>query len=371
MKPEIQYSKNQSLLPAMAVLSATLLLLLRAEDAGNTATGALKLCASVIIPSLFPYMVISALIVSTGAAQLLGKPLSPLCERLFRLPGEAAGAMLLGALCGFPIGAQAACRLYDEGQLTKSQTERLIAVANNTGPAFVIEVVGAHFWKSRGLGLTVYLAQILSALLIGAVYARLRPDPENTTAATHASRPIRKGDLLTKLAEAVSGSALSVLVVCGFIVFFAECLSLLTFLLQKTGTYFLLPFLSAAVEFTSGTSFAAETGGIVGAFLTGFAVGWSGLSVFAQCKVFTAPLGIRLRTAAICKAVQGVLTGGAAAVYTAFFFTPSVTASACVPLTDTPAWLVIGEVVLLILFCLVPVLCKKIGQNCRHFVRGS
>lgn len=358
-------------LSVLAVLSAAILLLFRAEDAEEAAVGALKLCASVIIPSLFPYMVISGLIVTLGAAQILGRPLSPLCSRLFRLPGEASGAILLGALCGFPIGGQVACRLYDEGRLTRSQTERLIAIANNTGPAFVIEVIGAHYWGSRGLGVTVYLAQILSALLIGAVYTRLRPNPEPIRVATVKPRPVRKKDVLTKLSESVSNSAIAVLIVCGFIVFFAVFLSLISHLLQRIDAQWLLPFLGAALEFTGGAAFSAEMGDVAGAFLTGFAVGWSGLSVFAQCKVFTAPAGIRLLPAAVCKAIQGVLTGAAAALYTAFFFTPSVTASSCVPLTDTPTYLVMGEVFLLILFCLVPVISKKIGQKRRHSALGS
>ncbi len=358
-------------LPALAVLSAAFLLLLRAEDAGEAAVSALKLCAFVIIPSLYPYMVISGLIVSLGAAQMLGYPLSPLCRRIFRLPGESAGAILLGALCGFPIGGQVACRLYEEGRLTRSQTERLIAIANNTGPAFIIEVIGAHYWGSRGLGLTVYLAQLVSAVLVGAVYARLRPDPEPPRKACAAPRPVRKRDILSKLAESVSDSAVSVLVVCGFIVFFAVLLSLVSRFLEVLGARYFLPILGAVVEFTGGASFAAEMGGAGGAFLTGFAVGWSGLSVFAQCKVFTAPLGIRLHPAAVCKAAQGILTGSAAAIYTSFFFSSSVTVSSCVPLTDTPTYLVLGEVILLILFCLVPAICKKIGQKRRHFVRGS
>lgn len=358
-------------LPAIAILSAAILLLLRAEQAGEAAIRALKLCAFVIIPSLFPYMVISGLIVSLGAAQMLGRPLSPLCRKIFRLPGEASGAILLGALCGFPIGGMSACRLYEAGQLTRTQTERLIAIANNTGPAFLIEVIGAHCWGSRGLGVTIYLAQILSAALVGTVYARLRPDPKPLRAAASPPRPVRKKDILTKLSESIENSSVSVLIVCGFIVFFAVFLSLLSIFLQSLGAQWLVPFLGAAAEFTSGSAFAAEMGGVGGAFLTGFAVGWSGISVFAQCKVFTAPLGIRLLPAALCKVVQGLLTGTAAAFYTAFFFTPSVTVSSCIPLTDTPTYLVIGEVILLILFCLVPAISKKCGQKHRHFLHNS
>ncbi len=349
---------------AAAVLAAAVLLLAKSDNAGEAAAGALKLCAAVIIPSLFPYMAAAGMMVSLGTAQLFGKRLSGITRRLFRLPGEAASAWILGALCGFPVGAQTACSLYKENCLTKEEAERLIALANNTGPAFVIEVVGAHFWGSRGFGLTVYLAQILSALLIGGIYARRQKFPSANEAQ---KSPPPKQDFLTVLADTVSTAAFSVLTVCGFVVFFAVILSLAENILKKIGMGGILPFLSVFLEFTGGTAHAANLGGIPGAFLTGFAVGWSGISVFAQCKVFTAPLEIRLTPAAVCKGIQGILTGTAAAVYCRFFFTPSAAAATCIPVTDTPQFLVLGEVALLILFCLLPVFYGKT----RHAGRSS
>jgi len=349
---------------AAAVLCAALLLLAEADAAGDAAKGALKLCATVIIPSLFPYMAAAGMMVSLGTADLLGKRLSALTRRLFHLPGQAASAWILGALCGFPVGAQTACALHRESRLTKEEAERLIALANNTGPAFVIEVVGAHCWGSRGFGLAVYLAQIVSALLIGAVYAR-RHTPFADSPSPFEEKYSRRTDLLTAVAETVSAAAFSVLNVCGFVVFFAVVLSLAERMLTGIGTELLLPVLGTLLEFTAGTSYAASLGGVPGAFLTGFAVGWSGISVFAQCRMFTAPLSLRLTPAAVCKGIQGILTGTAAAVYYRFFFTPSSAASTCIPITDTPRYLVLGEVLLLILFCLFPVFYQKLRRTGR------
>ncbi len=345
---------------ALGVLFAAVLLLKGSAAATESARGALKLCARVLIPSLFPYMVISSLLVTLGTARLFARVFSPIC-RPFRLPGDAASAIFLGALCGFPVGAKTACDLYRSDRLTVRQTERLIAIANNTGPAFVIEVVGAHCWGSRGFGLTVYAAQILASLVIGLVGTRVsmgrddaEPPPQKTVGCV-----VSRTDILTALADAAASSALSVLTVCGFVVFFAVSLSLVGDLLTRLGVGALVPYLAAVCEFTGGVALSAQMGGVTGAFLTGFAVGWSGISVFAQCKTFTSPLGLRLRFAAVCKFFEGILTGGAAAVYYRFFFTPSVTVSTCLPVSDTPTYFVLAEVGLLVLFCLVPALFEK------------
>ena len=334
-----------------AVLSGALLLLVQSSAAAESVRSALKLCAHVLIPSLFPYMVVSSLIVSFGCTDSLGRLFAPLCRAL-RLPPDSAGAILLGALCGFPVGAKTACELYGDGRLSRTQTERLIAVSNNTGPAFVIEVVGAHFWGSRGFGLTVYAAQIVSALLIGGVYARVRKDTEvEREGGTPACRRVPK-DVLSRIAEAVSAAATSVLTVCGFVVFFAVAL---TFLKRFcSGAPWVLPPIAAVLEFTGGVTYSANLGGAFGAFLSGFAVGWSGISVFAQCKFFTAPIGVRLAPAAICKALQGFLTGGAAAIFYRFAYHPSAPVSTVIPVSDSPTVYVLAEVALLVLFCLLP-----------------
>ncbi len=343
---------------SLCVLFAAFLLFVSADASSEAAYGALKICANVLVPSLFPYMVISSLIVSFGSARLLGGLLSPLC-RILRLPRDAAAAIVLGALCGFPVGAKTACSLYEDGRLNRSQTERLIALANNTGPAFVIEVVGAHFWGSRGFGLTVYAAQILSAILIGIVYARRSWERERAEEETvvPACRFAKRKDVLSCVAEAVSSAAYAVLCVCGFVVFFAVVLALLSQLLQKA--QWILPPIASFLEFTGGALYSSRLGGEAGAFLSGFAVGWSGVSVFAQCKTFAAPLGIRLAPAAIGKAVQGIITGIAAAVYVHFFYTPSVSVSGCIPVRDTSVLLVVCELAALVLFCFIPMLFPK------------
>ena len=62
--------KKRILLPIF-ILSFTLMIIIYSEAASEKAYIAMKNVAGQIIPALFPYMVISSLIVSSGAAEIL------------------------------------------------------------------------------------------------------------------------------------------------------------------------------------------------------------------------------------------------------------------------------------------------------------
>ena len=79
------------------LLCGTLVWLL--ADAGRVRTAvseALSLCAGTVIPALFPFMTVSGMLVSLGFGQWLSPYLAGFMGPLFRLPGSAASALLLG-----------------------------------------------------------------------------------------------------------------------------------------------------------------------------------------------------------------------------------------------------------------------------------
>ncbi len=331
-------------------LGVTLLLFLYSEDAEEAVRQSLGVCARVLIPSLFPFMVISALYVRFGIADTLCRPFSAFFRRFFRLPGCAASAFFLGAVCGFPVGAKTACELYQRGELRKEQTERLIAAANNTGPSFIVEVIGAYYWNSRGFGLFLYSVQLVSALLLCRALAWRKPVPP-ASRIEYRCAVTSPGECV---AQAVSSSASAVLGICGFVSFFSAILTMFRVVLARLGTVQAVPFLAALLEFSGGSAAAASTGGYIGAFPGGFSVGWAGLSVFAQCCMFTEPLGLSLRIAAYSKAVQGVICGAAAVLW--YLLADLEPTETCSTLSSEPfpIYFLVCEIFLLILFCFLP-----------------
>ena len=144
-------------------------------DAGEIrqwAAEALALCGRSVVPALFPFLVLSSLLVSLGFGELVSPYLAGLMTPLFRLPGCASSALLLGLAGGYPIGAQTAARLYQEGSLTRGEAERLLAFCNNSNPVFLISVLGAGVFGSVRAGVWLWLIHILAALLTGLVFRR-------------------------------------------------------------------------------------------------------------------------------------------------------------------------------------------------------
>ena len=177
----------------------------------------LALCAGSVIPALFPFMVTSSMLISLGFGTLLSPLLAPLMA-LYRLPGQAGAAVVLGLVGGYPIGAKTAARLCAEGRLTRSEGERLLTFCNNSGPVFLISVLGEGIFGSFRAGVYLWLIHLLSALLAGLLLrggegTERRAPPPPLTLGNEVS-------LSAAFVSAVRESSLTMVSVCGFVVFF-------------------------------------------------------------------------------------------------------------------------------------------------------
>ena len=293
---------------ALLMLSLLLfaLLLIFPRSAADYARRALTLVATALVPSLFPFMVISDLLYRCGFVSVVGKPLEKPMQKLFRISGEGAGVMLLGMLCGFPIGAKCAVDLYDSGRLGSSECERLIAISSLPSAAFCISTVGLSLFSSVGMGIALYLSGVLSSIIVGAVGARL-------FRAEDIDRPIKKEApprelSVVDITEAVSSSAIGVVKISGFVLFFSVLLGVLgdiALLEWLDGTPVALIY--SLLELTSGVAkTAALTDESAALLLTAFALGWSSLSIHLQIISLATGRPLRFSRYLLSKLLVGV-----------------------------------------------------------------
>lgn len=274
-----------------------------AKSAGKT----LSMCASSIVPSLFPFMVISSLL-TQSAPYLFGGSGKRIAA--FDLPSSSFIAVILGATCGFPMGVVTAAGLKRRSLLTKNQAKRLAAVSNNAGPAFVTEVIGASFWRSRAFGIRLYIIQIVCSLVLGALFLALTARRKKTDGEEPKSDPATvvpgKARLTVIFTEAIGQATLGVIRICGFVVFFSVLTDGAAIIFPSLPKVVLTAF-SCVLEFTSGSRLAASLGGRIGTAMCGFAVGFSGVSVLAQSAAFAYSEGISMKPTFVFKLCEGVL----------------------------------------------------------------
>src|SRR5690606_15963889 len=95
----------------------------------------------IVFPSLFPFFVISELLIGFGVVSFIGVLLEPLMRPIFRVPGVGGFAWAMGMATGFPAGAKLTARLREEGQLTQFEAERLVSFTNSSSPLFIFGAV--------------------------------------------------------------------------------------------------------------------------------------------------------------------------------------------------------------------------------------
>ena len=88
--------------------------------AGGVLRG-LSVCYETVIPALFPFLVLSRLLLESRAASALGLLLRPYTRLLGLHSPKAPAAMLCGVLGGFAGGAKAVDVLYRTGELTAAE----------------------------------------------------------------------------------------------------------------------------------------------------------------------------------------------------------------------------------------------------------
>ena len=155
----------------VAIMCGFILLLLVKNPSvavGSVRSG-MELCAKRLIPSLFPFMIVSELIIRSDLSQAIGKLISPISRKLFGMSGEAGCAFILGSLLGFPIGAVMGNKLYERGRLCHTELCRLLCFSSNPGAAFTIITLGAEHLGSLSCGVLLYLSTCGTAILIGVI----------------------------------------------------------------------------------------------------------------------------------------------------------------------------------------------------------
>lgn len=181
----------------------------------QTARAALLLCAETIIPSLFPFFVLSILLNRLGFPAALGRFLRRPAGALFGVSGEGASALIIGLTGGYPLGASYIADMCVCGRIDRDEGQRLLAFCNNSGPAFIIGAVGVGAFGSSDTGLILYGVHILSAVLNGMIFTGERRNLTPSPALTDES------DLDSAFPDSVKNAVTAVLNVCGFVVIFS------------------------------------------------------------------------------------------------------------------------------------------------------
>ena len=303
------------------------------KDIGDAVRSALSLCSLSIIPSLFPFLVLSKLITNLIIFDKLEPISKKIMHPLFSLGHSCSPAFILGITAGYPVGAITAASLYRDGICGKCEAERLLSFSNNCGPAFIIAIIGYEIFGSTSTGLVLYLIHILSAVLCGFVFRIISPVKCNSQR-NITYTPNQISGFSFAFSDAVSNALNSSLLICAYIVVFSAVLVLLQKMqiiqffakafsvITKTDPRIIEAFLSGLLEVTKGSYMLSSVASPNLLFvLISTILGWGGFSVHAQTVGCLSDSGLSLKPYFIGKFLHGIFSFLLAST-SLFFFHP-------------------------------------------------
>lgn len=126
-----------------------LFLLVHPEEAFLSAKDGMSLWLNVMIPTLLPFLILTGILLKAGnIPQLLG-PLSPFWKHFFGISPAGAYVLILGFLCGYPMGAKLAHDLYINHQISQREGEYLLTFSCNASPAFIFSYLSKNILEGK------------------------------------------------------------------------------------------------------------------------------------------------------------------------------------------------------------------------------
>lgn len=129
------------LFKTLAYLLLIIIILSRPESTFQYAYEGLYQWAAKMVPTLFPFMMISSIMVYSGADLELGRMLSHVLKKLYRYSSYGLYALFMGFFCGFPMGAKVVSDLYEKEKISRSEADTLLSFCNNIGPAYFMGII--------------------------------------------------------------------------------------------------------------------------------------------------------------------------------------------------------------------------------------
>ena len=214
----------------------------------------------ILIPSIFPYMVISNMFIKTGASEFVSDVLYKLLKPVFRYTKSFSSFYLISLFCGYPTGARMSSN-YEEKN--KKEALRLFSFGNVPGFGFCVSFLGLLTGNIK-TGLQIYFCFLFSSIILNYIFSFFLFDSE-----INESEKIKFKNIAVSVTESVKEAVISIINVIGYTVFFSSVSNIIN-----------NRYIGAFLEITSGVVKLTNIYEII--FFTGF----SGLSVIFQSLSF-------------------------------------------------------------------------------------
>ena len=133
---------------------------------------ALNIWVKNLIPTLFPFFIISDILINYNFTSYIPKIFKNICKYLFNITDNMITILMLSIISGFPSNARNTRILYDKGLITSDEANHILIFSHFSNPLFILTTVSIFFLGDKDIGIILLISHYLSNILLGILFRK-------------------------------------------------------------------------------------------------------------------------------------------------------------------------------------------------------
>lgn len=288
----------------ICVISLLCIILLYPMQSFEGAKIGLNLWFHTIIPTLLPFIIISNIMISLNATNSLSSLISPFTKRTLKISKHANYAIIIGMLCGFPMGAKVVNDLVIHNKISKTEGQYLLSFCNNASPMFIISFIVHTILNSPDMLykilIIIYGAPFICAILFNFSFRKKSRENNCSDISRETNKPVD----FNLVDECIIKSFEVVIKLGGYLIMFSIISYFFIYFIDVN--YYIKSLIVGFIEITTGINYIGFTyiPQIYKALIICVLTSFGGLSTLAQTQSVIKESGLSIFNYFICKLVN-------------------------------------------------------------------
>ena len=182
----------------------------------NSINYSLNIWVKNLVPTLFPFFVISDILIHYRFTDYIPMLFKRICKYLFNITDNMITILLLSIISGFPSNARNTRTLYDNGEINLDEANHILLFSHFSNPLFILTTVAIFFFNNEKIGFVLLFSHYLSNILLGIIF-RSYFKHDNNTLKNNKNNKLFIGNILIL---AIKRSIDTILLICGIVTIF-------------------------------------------------------------------------------------------------------------------------------------------------------
>lgn len=269
----------------------------------NSVSYSFSLCINHLFPSLFPFMILSNILMEYGFVDISSEMLKPIMNKIFKTHEYGSFVLILSIISGSPSNSKYLSELLNKKLINEYDASKILLFTHFVNPLFILNTIGISFLHNKKIGLIILISHYLGNFIVGILFRNYHKN--NISSKINIIKAFnsledKKNNFINVLTNSIISSINTLLIILGVI---TTCLII-------TSIIDINPLLNGLLEITQGLKYISTINIelLKKTILTTFLISFGGFSIHAQVFSILSNKKIKYIPYLIARIIHGIIS---------------------------------------------------------------